>query len=194
MASEPNTDILDIDPNQYGKTAAADTAFGAIDAMFGGVLSIADSNSSPYTIPFQSGIDEPIGTKTALRFFKLVVTGSAGGTWTAYMPSGKQKFFLASNQRSTGNLVVKVSGQTGVTLPVKAEAFLFLNGTDVELIRLNGPLTIWTYATLPATPYIGQLEQISDCNTSTFGATAAGSGSTNAMVRWNGSNWTVCGV
>ncbi len=139
MASEQYTDILEIDPNQYGKSAAANTAFSAIDSMIGGILAVAaNTNPSPYTIPYQSGIDEPLGTKTALRFFKLNVTGAITADWTAYMPSGKQKFFLAVNNTTGGhNVIVKVSGQTGVTIPEGVEAFCFLNGTDVELISLS---------------------------------------------------------
>lgn len=135
MTSEPNADILEIDPNQFGKAVAANTAFGAIDSMLGGILTVAaNSNPSPYTIPYQTA-DEPSGTKTALRFFKLSVTGALSGAWTTYMPSGKQKFFVVQNNTTGGfAITVKVSGQTGVTVPPGGEAFCFLNGADVEAI------------------------------------------------------------
>ncbi len=51
-----------------------------------------------------------------------------------------------------------------------------------------------TYANLPASPAHGMVAAITDCNTSTWGATAAGGGSTKALVYYNGTNWTVMGI
>lgn len=132
MTSLPNADILEVDPNQVGKSVAVNTALAALDAMLGGSLSIdASMHATPYVIPYTSP-DEPLGTKTALRFFFVTVTGALSGDWTAYFPASKSKFFAVLNNTSGGhNVVVKVSGQTGVTVPAASQAFCFLNGTDV---------------------------------------------------------------
>ncbi len=49
------------------------------------------------------------------------------------------------------------------------------------------------FASLPGTPVTGYVANISDSNTVTWGATAAGGSTNHVAVRWNGSNWTVVG-
>jgi hypothetical protein len=53
--------------------------------------------------------------------------------------------------------------------------------------------TAKTFATLPSSPVAGMQAYITDCNTATWGATAAGGGSSKVIVWYNGSNWTVMG-
>lgn len=50
-----------------------------------------------------------------------------------------------------------------------------------------------TFITLPGSPAVGQIAYISDCNTVTWGANAAGSSTNKVLVWYNGSNWTVIG-
>jgi hypothetical protein len=54
---------------------------------------------------------------------------------------------------------------------------------------------VWTYSQLPtgSNVFEGDEFAISDSNTTTWGATAAGSGSGHVLVRWNGTNYTVVG-
>lgn len=49
------------------------------------------------------------------------------------------------------------------------------------------------FDSLPASPVIGQIANVSNSNTNTWGANVAGGGSNHVQVRWNGSNWTVTG-
>jgi hypothetical protein len=49
------------------------------------------------------------------------------------------------------------------------------------------------FAGLPAAPAIGDLANINNSNTTTWGANAAGGGTDHVLVRWNGTNWTVVG-
>lgn len=132
MASLTNADILEVDPNQVGKSVAVNTSLAAIDAMLGSTLSVdASMHATPYTLPYTPP-DEPLGTKTALRFFFLTITGALTADWTVYMPASKSKFFAILNSTTGGhNVIIKVSGQTGVTVPAASQAFCFLNGTDV---------------------------------------------------------------
>lgn len=133
MTSTSLFELPEVDPNQIGKAATIDQALASLDSALCATLTLtANSLTSPYTIPYAAG-DEPAVTKTALRFFKANVTGTISGTWTAYMPVGKQKFFAVANQTSGGhNVIFMVSGQTGVTIPPGYVALCFLNGTDVE--------------------------------------------------------------
>jgi hypothetical protein len=54
-------------------------------------------------------------------------------------------------------------------------------------------LTAKTFATLPSNPVAGMQAYITDCDTTTWGANAAGAGSNKVMVWYNGTNWTVIG-
>lgn len=135
MASTDNLEIVEIDPNQIGKVAAINTAIVAIDEILGGILTIqADdgSHNSPYTVPYAQG-DEPVATKTAIRFFLLRVQGVLGADYTVLMPGGGPTFeFTAQNSTSGGhNVIIKVTGQTGVTLAGGKTQRMFLDGTDV---------------------------------------------------------------
>ena len=51
----------------------------------------------------------------------------------------------------------------------------------------------YTFATLPASPQIGQMAYVSDSNTVVWGATIAGSSTNKVLGWWNGTAWTVVG-
>ena len=51
-----------------------------------------------------------------------------------------------------------------------------------------------TFATLPADALPGRQAYITDCNTGTWGAAAAGGGTVHALVWWNGTAWHVLGA
>lgn len=51
-----------------------------------------------------------------------------------------------------------------------------------------------TYANRPTSPVTGELANISDSNTATWGATVAGGGANKILARYNGTNWTVVGA
>jgi hypothetical protein len=132
MASTNLSDILEIDPSQVGKAAAANTAFQSIDAMLNGILTLeANMLTSPFTIPYADG-DEPSASKPALRFVYCKVTGALTAPFTAYMPAGKQRLFIVDNQ-TTGNqdVTFMVQGQTGVIIPPGTATLCFLNADDV---------------------------------------------------------------
>ena len=48
-----------------------------------------------------------------------------------------------------------------------------------------------TFATLPSSPAEGTVAAITDSNTATWGATAAGGGANHVLLYFNGTNWTV---
>lgn len=136
MASTTLGGVPLIDPTQLGKAATADTAFGALDSMLNGTLTIAvGSNPSPYTIPYTAG-DEPAVVKTALRFNILEFTGALSASYTAYMPSGPQRGLFVVTNSTTGSHAVTLMcpGQTGVTIPAGETFLCCLTGTDVVQI------------------------------------------------------------
>ena len=51
-----------------------------------------------------------------------------------------------------------------------------------------------TFAQLPSSPVAGMMYHVTNSNTATWGATAAGGGSNKVLVWYNGTNWTVAGA
>jgi hypothetical protein len=73
------------------------------------------------------------------RAFYLNLTGTPGGAATLEVPA-VQKPYVVRNGTTGGNPVtVKVSGQTGVTVPNGATMWLYNNGTDVVNAITNLP-------------------------------------------------------
>jgi len=69
----------------------------------------------------------PNGTTGVARNMFLELTGTGGGTLV--VPSNKKLYFIYNNTSSA--ITVKVSGQTGVSVPAAAKVSLVCNGTDV---------------------------------------------------------------
>ena len=62
-----------------------------------------------------------------------------------------------------------------------------------QFIECNSGLPVYTVANI--TPeFEGDTLNVSDSSSATWAATAAGSGSTHALVRWDGTNWKVAGI
>jgi microcystin-dependent protein len=69
----------------------------------------------------------PNGATGVARNMFLELTGTGGGTLV--VPSNKKLYFIYNNTSSA--ITVKVSGQTGVSVPAAAKMVLVSNGTDV---------------------------------------------------------------
>jgi len=80
------------------------------------------------------------GASATARNMFLELTGTGGGTLV--VPSNKKLYFIYNNTSSA--ITVKVSGQTGVSVPAAAKIILVSNGTDV-VVATN----YMTGATLP---------------------------------------------
>lgn len=84
------------------------------------------------------------GASATARNMFLELTGTGGGTLV--VPSNKKLYFVYNNTASA--ITVKVSGQTGVSVPAAAKILLVSNGTDVitatnymASLTLGTPLT-----------------------------------------------------
>ena len=69
----------------------------------------------------------PAGASGTARNMYIELTGTGGGT--VLVPSNKKLYFFYNNTASA--ITVKVSGQTGVSIPAAAKVSLVSNGTDV---------------------------------------------------------------
>jgi len=70
----------------------------------------------------------PGASATARNMF-IELTGTGGASTNLLVPANKKLYFIYSN--STGAVTVKVSGQTGVSVPAAAKIALVCNGTDI---------------------------------------------------------------
>ncbi len=75
----------------------------------------------------------PNGATGVARNMFLELTGTGGASTNLIVPANKKLYFIYNN--STGAVTVKVSGQTGVSVPVGAKVSLVSNGTDVVIYR-----------------------------------------------------------
>lgn len=69
----------------------------------------------------------PNGASGTARNMFIELTGTGGGT--VLVPANKKLYFIYNNTSSA--ITVKVSGQTGVSVPAAAKMILVCNGTDV---------------------------------------------------------------
>jgi len=71
----------------------------------------------------------PNGASGVARNMFIELTGTGGASTNLIVPANKKLYFIYNN--STGAVTVKVSGQTGVSVPAAAKIALVSNGTDV---------------------------------------------------------------
>jgi hypothetical protein len=71
----------------------------------------------------------PNGATGVARNMFLELTGTGGASTNLLVPTNKKLYFIYNN--STGAVTVKVSGQTGVSVPAAAKMVLVSNGTDI---------------------------------------------------------------
>jgi len=87
----------------------------------------------------------PNGATGVARNMYIELTGTGGASTNLIVPANKKLYFIFNN--STGAVTVKVSGQTGVSVPQGKKVVLTSNGTDV----VNGLNYIADFASNSAT-------------------------------------------
>ena len=71
----------------------------------------------------------PNGASGVARNMFIELTGTGGASTNLIVPVNKKLYFIYNN--ASGAVTVKVSGQTGVSVPVGAKVALVSNGTDI---------------------------------------------------------------
>jgi microcystin-dependent protein len=71
----------------------------------------------------------PNGATGVARNMFIELTGTGGASTNLIVPANKKLYFIYNN--STGAVTVKVSGQTGISVPATAKIVLVCNGTDI---------------------------------------------------------------
>ena len=77
------------------------------------------------------------GAVNQARMMILLVIGTPGASRNIIAPS-KSKLYLVKNS-SNANVVVKGAATTGATVLTSTSALMFWNGSDFEIININGP-------------------------------------------------------
>lgn len=72
----------------------------------------------------------PDGSSGVARNMYIELTGT-GGTNTNLIVPAKKKLYFIYNNTSSGQVTVKVSGQTGISVPNGVKTVLVCNGTDI---------------------------------------------------------------
>ena len=107
----------------------------------------------------------PKGATGVARNMILELTGALTGARNLIVPANKKLYFIYNNTTGSQAVTVKVSGQTGVSVPNGAKVVLMSNGTDI--------VTATNYmasATLPnATLATPTITGVSVAPTATFG-------------------------
>lgn len=129
--------------------------------------------------------------------YGLIIRADCAQGCTFYGMSSQSYFTVAAisiaNATSRANNVFVSTLATNPTGPGVIWE-LPTNAYTAQFIQCNTQ-PVWTFSQLPSGGNVleGDEYSISDSNTATWGATAAGSGSNHVAVRWNGSNYTVFG-
>jgi len=71
----------------------------------------------------------PNGATGVARNMYIELTGTGGASTNLIVPANKKLYFIYNN--ASGAVTVKVSGQTGVSVPAAAKIVLTSNGTDI---------------------------------------------------------------
>jgi microcystin-dependent protein len=82
----------------------------------------------------------PNGATGVARNMYIELTGTGGASTNLIVPANKKLYFIYNN--STGAVTVKVSGQTGISVPATAKIALVSNGTDIVVAENYLPTII----------------------------------------------------
>jgi hypothetical protein len=114
-----------------------------IEQAISGYQTQAVSTGTDTTLAMTNG-----ASATARNMF-LELTGTGGASTNLIVPANKKLYFIYNNT-SSGAVTVKVSGQTGVSVPNLGKVLLVCNGTDV-VNATNYMATLTLGSALPVT-------------------------------------------
>jgi hypothetical protein len=96
------------------------------------------------------------GAVNQTRNAVLVVNGASSGGYSVITPAGQQKVYIVNNKLTTGAVVVKPSGGTGVSVPNATTMVLYTDGTTTQAVNYAPPASTATNlagGTTNAIPY-----------------------------------------
>jgi hypothetical protein len=181
------------------------------DNITGTSSSITNGSGGSGTILNVVSLTQGVGVGIGMRVFVsgsqvAIVTGNHVTDGTLTGAGGTGTYRVDTSLNVTGQAITIKTGDDWImpTADASKTGLWFENCTTANLpagytTGLNSLNR--SYASLPGNSgsntnypvYYGMEYSIVDCNTATWGATAAGGGSNQVSVRYNGANWTVTG-
>jgi len=161
-----------------------------IEQAISGYVTQAVSTGTDTTITI------PNGATGVARNMYIELTGTGGASTNLIVPANKKLYFIYNNT-SSGQVTVKVSGQTGVSVPNKAKMILVSDGTDIvdatnyvgNISAASANITVLTSASATITNLIATSASIT---TLTNNPTFSG-GTANGVLYLNGSKVATSG-
>jgi hypothetical protein len=132
------------------------------------------------------------GASATARNIFIELTGTGGASTNLVVPANKKLYFIYNN--STGAVTVKVSGQTGVSVPATAKILLVSNGTDIVTATNYMVSATFPSPTLTGTPVAPTASP--GTNTTQIATTAfvaAATGTLGTMSTQNANNVAITG-
>lgn len=157
-------------------------------------LVTGDFTTNSYTLPYTDSNDDQ-----DFRCLVLDITATLTGAGTVIVPAIQKPYIVMNNSAGGYAVTVKVSGQTGISVPNGAKVLLYNNGTDVGTavtyltsLTLGSPLgvasggtglaTTTAYGLIAAgTTATGNFQQVSGTGTSGQVLTSNGA---SALPTW----------
>ena len=152
----------------WGSTTNTNLGTLIEQAISGYVTQAVTDSSSATTLTI------PNGASGVARNMFIELTGALTAARTVEVPANKKLYFIYNNTSGSYAVTVKVSGQTGVSVPNGAKILLVCNGTDVVLATNYMVSPTFTTPTL-GTPASGTLTNCTGLPVST-GISGFGSG------------------
>ena len=148
------------------------------------------------------------GASATARNMYLQLTGTGGTATNLIVPANKKLYFIYNG--ASGAVTVKVSGQTGVSVPAGAKVSLVSNGTDIidatnysSSLTVGGSasvgdtLTAGAITTYPTTTFTGAISGTTLTVSAVTGTLyigqyiTSGAASGTQITAGSGSSWTV---
>ena len=125
---EENNNWGNITNNNLGAPLASLVGSRGLEQAIVGMATLVtgDFTANSYSMPYNNS-----NNQQNFRAFVLNVTASLSGTGEILVPAIQKPYIVLNNTASSHSVVVKVSGQTGVTVPAGARVLVYNNGTDV---------------------------------------------------------------
>ena len=128
--------------NNFGSSSGYRGLEQAIVGM--ATLVTGDFTTNSYTLPYTDSNDDQ-----DFRCLVLDITATLSGAGTVIVPAIQKPYIVMNNSSGGYAVTVKVSGQTGISVPNGAKVLLYNNGTDVGTavtyltsLTLGSPLPI----------------------------------------------------
>ena len=112
-----------------------------IEQSISGVVTQAVSTGTDTTITI------PNGATGVARNMYIELTGTGGASTNLIVPTNKKLYFIFNNT-SSGQVTVKVSGQTGVSVPNGRKVILAMNSAGTDIVDATNYMSGLTVGTL----------------------------------------------